>query len=141
MTSNQHLILACAAMVLITFVVGLRLLFVRVGEMRTNRIHPQAVSTRRQVARKLQDTRASDNFAHLFEVPVLFYAICLAAVGSGHVPSWLPPLAWLFVASRVIHSLIQCTYNKVMHRFAAFLTGFSLIAGMWLAYAISYFSS
>ena len=138
MTSSQHLILACAAMVLLTFAVGLRLLFVRVGEMRANRIHPQSVSTRRQVAERLKDTRASDNFAHLFEVPVLFYAFCLAAVASGHIPSWLPLFAWMFVASRVIHSLIQCTYNKVMHRFVVFLAGFGLIAGMWIAYAISF---
>ena len=41
-------------------------------------------------------------------------------------------------AERVIHSLIQCTYNKVMHRFVVFLAGFGLIACMWIAYAISF---
>ena len=137
MTPGQHLVLACAALAVLTTVVGLRLFFVRVGEMRSRRIHPQSVASRRLVAEKLQDTRASDNFAHLFEVPVLFYALCIGAVALGHVPAWLPPLAWLFVVLRVAHSVIQCSYNRVMHRFAVFVAGFLLVSGMWLGYAAS----
>jgi len=37
-------------------------------------------------------------------------------------------------ALRVVHSLIQCTCNKVMHRFWVFLVGLILIVGMWLGY-------
>lgn len=136
MTPSQQLVLACAAMVLLTLVVGLRLLFVRVAEMRARRIPPQLVATRRQVAEALADSRASDNFSHLFEVPTLFYALCVTALALGQIPGWLPVLAWLFVALRVAHSAIQCTYNKVMHRFPVFLAGFFLISGMWLAYAL-----
>jgi hypothetical protein len=28
--------------------------------------------------------------------------------------------AWWFLAFRVLHSVIHCTYNKVLHRFAAY---------------------
>ena len=138
MTPQQHLLAACAAMALLTFAVGVRLFLVRVREMRTRRIHPQSVALTSQRSQKLEDARASDNYNHLFELPVLFYVLCLAALATGHIPAWLPALAWAFVSLRVLHSAIQCTYNKVMHRFPVFLVGFFLLGGMWVAYAVSY---
>ena len=141
MSPAQHLFGACAALVALTFVVGMRMYRVRIGEMRARRIHPQAVALSGQRAQRLEDTRASDNFNHLFELPVLFYALCAVAMGAGHVPGWLPLLAWLFVFLRVVHSAIQCSYNKVMHRFAVFLAGFFLMMAMWAAYAVSYLAA
>ena len=87
---------------------------------------------------KLADSRASDNYNHLYELPVLFYALCALALALDHIPAWLPPLAWVFVALRVLHSAIQCSYNKVMHRFPVFVCGFLLLPAMWVAFAISY---
>ncbi len=113
------------------------MLFVRVREMRKRRISPQSIALSSQRTQRLEDSRASDNFSHLFEVPVLFYALCITAIASQHIPYWLPILSWLFVALRVLHSAIQCTYNKVMHRFAVFLAGYFLISLMWVGFAIS----
>jgi|SRR5690606_11987752 len=138
MAPEKHLFAACAALALLTFAVGVRLFFVRVREMRTRRIHPQSVALTSQRSRKLEDARASDNYNHLFELPVLFYVLCLAALATGHIPAWLPVLAWVFVGLRVVHSAIQCTYNKVMHRFPVFLAGFLVLLGTWVAYAVSY---
>jgi len=133
---TQSLIAACAALVLLTFIVGARLLQVRVAEMKRKRILPQTVALSAQRREKLEDTRASDNFNHLFETPILFYALCAATIGAGNPPAWLAVTAWLYVALRVIHSLIQCTYNRVMHRFYVFIASFFLLAGMWAGYAI-----
>lgn len=138
MSPTQHLFAACLAMVALTFVVGLHMFRIRVGEMMARRIHPQSVALSGQRAQRLVDSRASDNFNHLFEVPVLFYLLCVVAIGSGHIPAWLPALAWLFVLSRVVHSAIQCTYNRVMHRFAVFLGSFLLLLVMWAMYAGSF---
>lgn len=135
MNVTQSLIAACAAMVLLTVVVGARMLRVRIVEMKRKRIHPQAVAQSAQRLEKLEDTRASDNFNHLFETPVLFYALCAVAIGAGNPPAWLAFTGWLYVALRGIHSLIQCTYNRVMHRFYVFVVSFLLLAGMWTGYA------
>jgi hypothetical protein len=113
------------------------MLYVRVAEMRSRKIHPQAVALSAQRTQRLEDSRASDNYNHLFELPVLFYVLCLAALAAQHIPGWLPALAWLFVGLRIVHSLIQCTYNKVMHRFAVFLAGLFLVMAMWLAFIVS----
>ena len=138
MTPTQHLVAACLAMDGLTFIVALRMFRIRVGEMMARRIHPQAVALSGQRAERLQDSRASDNYNNLFEMPVLFYLLCAVAIGTGHVPAWLPALAWLFVLTRIAHSFIQCTYNKVMHRFAAFLGGVFLLMAMWAMYGVSF---
>ena len=74
---------ACGAMVLLALVVGTWMFFVRVGEMRARRIHPQAAANSLQVAERLQKVQAADNFRNMFEVPVLFYALVAVALASG----------------------------------------------------------
>jgi hypothetical protein len=130
------LALSAFAPVVLTFLVGLRLLYVRSREMRDKRVHPQAASTSVPMASKLHNVQAADNFRHLFETPVLFYAPVATAIGSSYVPVWLVAGAWAYVALRALHSLIHCTYNRVMQRFAAFGTGFLLLVGLWAAFVI-----
>ncbi len=89
------------------------------------------------MAGKLQDVQAADNFKNLFEVPVLFYALCAVALAVSHVPAWLVYGAWLFVVLRVAHSAIHCTYNKVMHRFPVFLLGFGVIVALWIGFFVT----
>lgn len=138
MTPNAAALVApVLAMVLLTFVVGAYLLYTRVTEMRAKRIHPQAASNSVKMAARLENVQAADNFRNLFEVPVLFYALVAVALATQHVPGWLVSGAWAFVALRVLHSAIHCTYNKVMHRLAAFMGGFGLLVGLWVAFFLT----
>jgi hypothetical protein len=119
------------AMVALTFVVWWRMFFVRIGQMKRERIHPQAVATSAQAAARLTDSRAADNFRNLFELPVLFYAALFVAALTGQVGLATLALAWLFVALRIVHSAIQCSYNKVMHRFYAYVAGGMVLFALW----------
>lgn len=68
------------------------------------------------------------NYNHLMEQPTLFYALalCLAIMGEGGGLNLA--LAWIYVAFRVAHSLVQATSNVVLHRFLLFAGGsFALI--------------
>jgi hypothetical protein len=132
--NTTQLVAACLALVVLTFLVGARLLYTRVQEMRQKRIHPQAAATSVQVAARLENVQASDNFRNLFEVPVLFYALMAMALATAHTPGWLVAGAWAYVALRVVHSLIHCTYNRVMHRLSAFLASFVVIVALWAAF-------
>jgi hypothetical protein len=135
MPSNTLLLItAAAAMVVLTFVVGIAMLRSRVQEMRVKRIHPQAVATASKMSARLENVQTADNFRNLLETPVLFYALVALAVGIGHVPAWLAIGAWVYVVLRVAHSVIHCTYNKVMHRLSAFMLGFGLLVAMWLGF-------
>ncbi len=130
------ILLPIAAMVALSAVVGGALLAQRTAEMRRRRIHPQAVATSSQMAAKLERTNIADNFRNLFETPVLFYALCLAMAITQSVTPALLAAAWAYVALRVLHSAIHCTYNRVMHRFAAFAAGFVLLIGMWFTFVL-----
>src|SRR3569623_1178282 len=123
--------LPALGMVLLVIAVTLRMYAMRVAQMKRERIRPQAVATSVQSAARLTDCRAADNFKNLFEVPVLFYLALIVAATSAQVTTLTLGLAWLFVALRYAHSFIQCTYNKVMHRFYAFLSGCFTLWILW----------
>jgi hypothetical protein len=111
------------AMVALIAIVAITMFRRRVAEMRTRRIHPQKLALSAQTAAALEDTRAADNFRNLFEAPVLFYAAVLTIYATQLTSPLYIGLAWAFVATRIAHSAIQCTYNRVMHRFVAFASG------------------
>ena len=118
-------------MVALTFVVWWRMFFMRIGQMKRERIHPQAVATSAQTTAKLTDSRAADNFRNLFELPVLFYAALFVAAVTGLVTPVSLALAWIFVALRIAHSAIHCSYNKVMHRFYTYVAGGFVLFALW----------
>ncbi len=124
------------AMVLVTALVWIKLYADRLGEMREKRISPQAVATARAAGGKLEKTLAADNFRNLFEVPVLFYALCIAiAVTGGSTPRFVTA-AWAYVGLRALHSLIHVTYNRVTHRFLVHASSTVLLFVMWAVFAL-----
>ena len=76
------------------------------------------------------------NYNHLHEAPTVFYAVALglAVVGAGD-PFTLV-LAWAFVALRVVHSLIQTLWNRVLWRFVAYVASQIVLAMLILRGAI-----
>jgi hypothetical protein len=68
----------------------------------------------------------SDNFKNLFEIPVVFYALTLYLYATSQVDSFYVNAAWIFVAFRVLHSAVHCTFNLVILRFYLYL--FSTLA-------------
>lgn len=128
---NHAIFLPGLAMAALTFVVWWAMYFQRIGQMKRERIHPQAVATSIQAAARLTESNRADNFRNLFELPVLFYFALTVAHLSGQVNAATLALAWLFVALRVMHSAIHCTYNKVMHRFYAYLAGGLALWALW----------
>ncbi len=74
--------------------------------------------------------RAADNYNHLFEQPVAFYAVTLAIALINSIDLLMMQLAWAFVTLRIIHSLVQLTFNLVLVRFMIFLIGWLIIAYM-----------
>jgi hypothetical protein len=72
----------------------------------------------------------SDNLKNLFEMPVLFYALALCLFVTGQVDATYVGAGWLFVAFRVLHSAVHCTFNHVMLRFYLYL--FSSLALFFL---------
>lgn len=120
----------------LTALVWVRMYVVRLKEIGTKRIDPQSISTSRGASRFLEETAPADNFRNLFEVPVLFYAVCLALTVADKVTPLQIMLAWTFVILRVAHSLIHLSYNRVIHRFTAHALGTAVVFFMWLLFAL-----
>ncbi|TCZ88964.1 MAPEG family protein [Lysobacter sp. N42] len=131
MMDIREIYLPALAMVVLTFAVWWRMYFARVGQMRRERIHPQKVATSAQATALLTDSRAADNFRNLFELPVLFYLALVVADRMDMVDGISVALAWAFVLLRVVHSAIHVTYNRVMHRFAAYVAGGMVLWLLW----------
>lgn len=129
---SKAIFLPALAMVVLTCIVWLRMFQVRIGQMRRERIHPQAVATSAQVVGKLTESQAADNFRNLFELPVLFYLGLIVAALTAQADTLTLVLAWLFVAARIAHSAIQCGHNKVMHRFYAYAAGGFALFALWI---------
>ncbi len=73
--------------------------------------------------------QAADNYNHLHEQPTIFYALAFYCALAGTGDNLNVTLAWAYVGLRVVHSLIQCTINKVMLRFSVFfLASLALVA-------------
>jgi len=127
----RDLLLPGFAMAALTMLVMFRMGFERLGQLARERIHPHAVATSAQMAARIKDSRAADNFRNLFELPVLFYLALFVGVSLDLASPLTVGLAWAFVALRVVHSAIHCSYNKVRHRFAAFVLGALVLWTLW----------
>lgn len=111
------------AMLILTGVVWLVLFIRRMSYLASQKIDAEQLKTPAQITALIPDNveAPANNFKNLFEVPVVFYVVCVAAFLLAQVDGLLLNLAWAFVILRVIHSLVHCTYNRVQHRFMAYL--------------------
>lgn len=92
---------------------------------------------------KLPKQNEPGNIAHLgnavsnqFELPVLFFAACIAAHSAQLVDLPLLILAWIFVIIKSVHSLVHASINRLRHRFRLFAMSFFVMVFMWIWFAI-----
>ncbi|MFZ2103511.1 MAG: MAPEG family protein [Oricola sp.] len=79
---------------------------------------------------------AARNVSNQFELPVLFYVVCLAMYQTNGVDYLTVVLAWLFVVSRIAHAWGHMTSNSLRLRRPLFIAGFVLVFVMWVVFAI-----
>jgi hypothetical protein len=79
----------------------------------------------------------ADNYNHLMEQPTLFYAVALTLALMGQGTGLNAGLAWLYVALRIVHSLVQATVNIVVLRFAIFMAASLVLLTMAVRAAVA----
>ena len=72
--------------------------------------------------------RITRNLANQFELPVIFYAVVVLLLATGKVTTIDLIAAWVFVAGRVIHTLVQTLTDNVPLRGQVFLINFAGVA-------------
>lgn len=107
-----------AGMMLLTLVVWVVMFARRIPAIQASGIRPQ---TRADLDRlPAPAVNASNNLQNLFELPVLFYACVLALYQLRQVDHVHVACTFGFLAFRIAHSTIHCTYNHIMQRFAVY---------------------
>ena len=111
------------AMFVLTAVVWVVLYARRLPAMRKAGVPTQTYTTPDKGAALLPESVAypANNFRNLFELPVLFYALCLYLYVTGTADATDVTAAWVFMGFRAVHSAIHCTVNIVIWRFGAYL--------------------
>jgi hypothetical protein len=135
-TFEHSILLPPTVLAFLTGFVWLRLGSDRLGELRSRRIHPQQVATSKQMSESLQNVQSADNFRNLFEVPVLFYALCGFLAISKLTTVLLLACAWGYVVLRAAHTYIHLTHNKVVRRFQTFVASTIVLYIMWGIFAV-----
>lgn len=122
MTPAAPLLAPLVVLVLWTLLMWIWMYAVRIPAVRRAGIHPDPQLPRgEQMATLPARVRwKADNYNHLFEQPVLFYALVLALALLGDVSATSLYLAWTYVGLRVLHSLWQALHNRIEVRLLIF---------------------
>jgi len=121
---SQPMLTPMLALILWTFVVWFWMYATRIPAMQRAGLDPAKI--KRKADLDVLPTRVqqiADNYNHLHEQPVLFYALVAYCVLAGTADGTNVVLAWAYVLLRVAHSLVQCTFNFVPVRFTVFALG------------------
>lgn len=97
---------------------------VKVSDFRENRNEPP------------ESLFVRNSLANQFELPVLFFAVCLALYVTNGASVVTVALAWVFAISRVVHAAIHVTSNRIRYRQPAFTLGFLVLLALWALFAL-----
>ena len=81
-------------------------------------------------------TQIGNTYHNQFELPVLFYAVVAFALITRQADLMFVVLAWIYVATRLVHAFIYTTSNKLQYRFSVFLAGAVALLLMWVLFAV-----
>ena len=122
MPSSSEFLTPVLALVAWTFVMWVWMYATRIPAMKAAGIDPQDAAYPGTWAHRLRPgvRSVADNYNHLHEQPTLFYALMFFAAVTGGGDATALKLAWAYVLLRIVHSLIQATFNRVTVRFGVF---------------------
>ncbi len=129
-------------MLLLTLAVWSYMYVRRLHFFAAHRIDPQAFATRAKALGAGPDAiqNPANNFSNLLELPVVFYVVCFYLYAAAEVDTFYLACAWAFFALRVVHSVIQCTFNRVVLRFGAYALAALALWTMVVRAAVGFFA-
>jgi len=78
----------------------------------------------------IEVARITRNLANQFELPLIFYALVVLLVALGQVTLFDVIAAWVFVAGRVAHTLVQTLTDNVPLRGQVFTINFLAVVAL-----------
>ncbi|HYD89043.1 MAG TPA: MAPEG family protein [Vitreimonas sp.] len=118
---DYGMIAPVVALVIWSLVMLVWLYATRIPAMAKAKVKPGQATKAQMEA--LPSANVANNYNHLMEQPTLFYALCFALQLMDQAHEINIGLAWLYVAIRVVHSILQATVNVIVIRFSVFVIG------------------
>jgi hypothetical protein len=119
---NNVILTPALALICWTLVMWIWMYATRIPAMQKAKINPAKLQEKSELDVLPKDVRRiADNYNHLHEQPVIFYALIFYAALAGSASVVMIYAAWAYVALRIAHSLIQALWNFIPVRFTVFM--------------------
>lgn len=132
--SSSHIFWPVLAQVFLTLVMFIVLGARKAKAVKSGRVNRQQAALDNRVWPE-DVVKVSNNIANQFEVPILFYILCIVLYSINAAGIVEVALAWLFVVSRYAHAWVHVRSNYVPVRMRLFMVGCLVLLAM-LAVAI-----
>jgi len=133
--SIQAVLLPLFVEVILTFVLLYWMAYVRTRAIRIGEIKAQNIALR-EPNWPPDITQVGNAYHNQLELPVLFYVLTILSLVTRHADLLFVALAWIFVASRIVHAYIHVTDNNVNRRGPIFGLGALVLTIMWLVFIV-----
>jgi hypothetical protein len=80
---------------------------------------------------------AAANFSNQFETPLIFFALIMLAMEVGATNYTMAALAWAYVATRMVHTLVHVGSNDLRIRATVFAAGVAVLFCMWVGVVLA----
>ena len=127
-------------MVVLTLLVTIRLLYFSINSTLTGKVHIKQF--------RIYDGEFPANFLsarqhykNMFEIPILFYILCILLIINNNYTQFDVILAWGFVVFRALHSLARIPNRDVNLRFGLFAGSFIMLVIGWINFSLKFLCS
>lgn len=135
--TNLAIIWPTVAMAAVIFMVWSVLLRQRFAHIAANRPTAADFANAEAVGRYFRPVeRPAQNLANLFEMPVLYFSLVPLLIVTGSASGIQVALAWVFVALRLVHSIIHIGPNTIRTRARVYIASSVALFAMWLGFVV-----
>ena len=124
-------------MVLLTLLIAIRLMYFNTWAVLSGEVHIKHFRLfDAGITPKLQ--AVAQHYKNMFEMPVLFYLLCILLIITDAAAPLDIQFAWGFVIFRILHSLIRIPNTNVHPRFSFFIGSYIMLVGGWINFSLKY---
>jgi len=125
------------SMIFLTLIVGVQLLYCNSKAVLKGKVNIESFRLfDSEIPNHLKSV--SQHYKNMFELPVLFYVLCILFIINDNYTDFDVIIAWGFVSFRFLHSLVRIPNQNVSLRFGLFIGSFVMLIIGWISFILSY---
>jgi len=125
------------AMIVLTLIVGVQLFYCNSKAVLKGEVNIKSFRLfDSEIPNNLQSI--SQHYKNMFELPILFYILCIMNIVDNNYTNFDVIIAWGFVSFRFLHSLVRISNQNVHLRFGLFIGSFIMLTIGWISFLLSY---